>query len=118
MRGLALSITGVVSIALLAGCTDYIPVKDGFGTSALREAGKTPPEYAAFNNYDPRVNSLLANQICATPYVLLEQRTHPAEPGEFVTWRGPCQPYVITLYNLREHLLPSQPLFAWRQPPG
>lgn len=84
---------------LLAGCADYIPVKDGFGTSALRRAGKTPPEYARFNTYDPAVNALLVGQICATPYVLLEQKTHPAEPGELITWRGPCQPYVAWLAN-------------------
>jgi|GEM_PF-2147219 hypothetical protein len=101
---------------LLAGCADYIPVKDGFGISALRQAGKTPPEYARFNNYDPGANGLLADQICATPYVLLEQKTHPANPGELITWRGPCQPYVITIYNWPEHLLPSRPLIAWRPP--
>lgn len=98
---------------LLAGCADYIPVKDGFGTSALRRSGKTPPEYARFNSYDPGGNALLAGQLCATPYVLLEQKTHPATPGELITWRGPCQPYDITLYNLPEHFLPSRPLIAW-----
>ncbi|HZU89793.1 MAG TPA: hypothetical protein VE993_11100 [Stellaceae bacterium] len=102
--------------ALLAGCADYIPVKDGFGTSALRRAGKTPPEYAQFNNYDPGVNALLTHQICATPYVLLEQKIEPAVPGELIAWRGPCQPYVITRYNWPEHLLPSRPLVAWRPP--
>jgi hypothetical protein len=102
--------------ALLAGCTDYIPVKDGFDTSALRRSGKTPPEYARFNNYDPAVNALLASQMCATPYVLLEQKTHPAVPGELITWRGPCQPYVITIYNWPTHLLPSHAVVAWQPP--
>lgn len=103
--------------ALLAGCTAYIPVKDGFGTSALRRSGKTPPEYAAFNNYDPGVNALLASQMCATPYVLLEQKTHPAVPGELITWRGPCQPFALTPYTLVERLFPARPLIAWRPPP-
>ncbi|MGH7112391.1 MAG: hypothetical protein ACREFK_18450 [Stellaceae bacterium] len=106
----------VLLAVLLAGCTAYIPVKDGFGTSALRRAGKTPPEYAAFNNYDPRVNALLAEQVCATPYVLLEQKTHPAVPGELITWRGPCQPFVLTPYTLAEYLLPARPLLAWQAP--
>jgi hypothetical protein len=75
--------------ALLAGCTDYIPVKDDFDTSALRRSGKTPPEYAGFNNYDPAVNALLTSQMCATPYALLEQKLHPAVPGELITWRPP-----------------------------
>lgn len=94
---------------LLAGCADYIPVKHGFGTSALRRSGKTPPEYARFNSYDPAVNALLASQMCATPYVLLEQKTHPAAPGELITWRGSCQPYDLTLPN-------RLPLIAWRPP--
>jgi hypothetical protein len=93
--------------ALLAGCADYIPVKDGFGTSALRRAGKTPPEYARFNNDNPDANVLVASQMCATRHVLLEQKTHPARPGELITWRGPCQPYEINLYNLPEHFIPS-----------
>jgi hypothetical protein len=101
---------------LLAGCTSYIPVKDSFGTSALRQAGKTPPEYAAFNNYNPGVNGLVASQMCATPYALLQQQTHPAVPGELITWRGACQPYVLTIYNFAEYLLPSRPLIAWPRP--
>lgn len=107
----------VLLAALLAGCAPYIPVKDGFGISALRRSGKTPPEYAAFNNYDPAVNALLAGQMCATPYVLLEQKTHPAVPGELITWRGPCQPFVVTSYTLAEYLLPAPPPVAWRPPP-
>lgn len=103
----------VLLAALLAGCADYIPVKDGFGTSALRRAGKTPPEYARFNNDNPDANVLVASQMCASRYVLLEQKTHPARPGELITWRGPCQPYEINLYNVAEkagELLPDIPL--------
>jgi hypothetical protein len=106
--------------ALLAGCADYIPVKDSFGISALRRAGKTPPEFAQFNNYDPTVNALLADQMCATPYVLLEQKTETAVPGELITWRGPCQPYVLTFY-WRPPVTPwPPPPFPWprfRSPP-
>src|SRR5487761_1278886 len=102
---------------LLAGCADYIPVKDGFGTSALRRSGKTPPEFARFNSYDPAVNALLASQMCATPYVLVEQKTHPAEPGELITWRGRCQPYTLALANWSPQPLPSRPQIAWRPPP-
>ena len=39
---------------LIAGCTPYIPVKDEFSTSALKPTGTIPPEFAEFNNYDPR----------------------------------------------------------------
>lgn len=106
----------VLLAVLLAGCTAYIPVKDGFGVSALRRSGRTPPEYAAFNRYDPGVNALLVGQMCATPHVLLEQKTHPAVPGELITWRGPCQPFVPTPYTLAEYLLPESPLPAWQAP--
>jgi hypothetical protein len=108
----------VLLAALLAGCADYIPVKDSFGTSALRRSGKTPPEYARFNNYDPAANALLAGQMCATPYVLLEQKTHPAVPGELIAWRGPCQPYTLTLDNWPEQIFGARPLVAWQPPPA
>lgn len=111
---------------LLAGCADYMPVKDSFGVSGLRRAGKTPPEYALFNNYDPNAAALVANQICARPYVILQQKTHRASPGELLTSRGPCQPYVWTIYNWPTHvasLLPQVPWYAavtvrpWPQTP-
>jgi hypothetical protein len=103
--------------ALLAGCTDYIPVRDDFDTSALRQSGKTPPEFARFNNYDPDVNALLASQMCATPHVLLEQKTSPAVPGELIIWRGPCQPYVITLLAWQPPVTPwPPPPFPWPRP--
>ena len=59
----------------IAGCTPFIPVKDDFGTSALVPVGDIPPEFAEFNAYDPGVNPLLADQICATPYQPLEDKS-------------------------------------------
>ena len=94
---------------LLQGCADRIPLKDDFATSALVPKGKIPPEFAEFNNYDPRVNPLVATQICATPYIQIEQRTAPARPGELSVWRGRCEPYRITLFNLPEHFSPFEP---------
>ena len=80
---------------LLAGCTDTIPYKDEFGVSALQLNGKIPPEYRRFNNYDWRVDPLLADQMCATVYVPLEEKSMPAAPGEIVAWRARCAPYGI-----------------------
>ena len=95
--------------ALLAGCTDWIPVKDDFGTSALRPRGDIPPEFAAFNNYDPAINALLAKQMCAQRYFLLEQKKLAAVPGEIDAWRSRCDPYEIRLDNLAEHFSPFTP---------
>jgi hypothetical protein len=80
--------------ALVAGCTPYIPVKDDFGTSALSVAGDLPPEFAEFNTYDPGVNRLLADQLCATPYQLLEEKTQGAAPGRMIQARGRCQTHI------------------------
>ena len=87
--------------AILAGCTPYIPVKDDFGTSALVPAvglqptglsrGDIPPEFAEFNVYDPGVNTLLAAQLCATPYQPLEEKVLGASTGRLVQARGRCQ---------------------------
>ena len=60
----------VFSIALLlsafvAGCAPFIPVKDDFGVSAAVPAGDIPPEFAEFNAYDPAINPMLADQMCA-----------------------------------------------------
>ena len=67
-----------------AGCTPYIPVKDEFGVSALNATGDIPPEFAAFNRYDPRINPLLAEQMCATPYQIEAVKALDAEPGEIL----------------------------------
>src|SRR6516165_10593751 len=40
--------------ALLWGCTPFIPIRDVLGTSALKPTGNIPPEFAEFNNFDPR----------------------------------------------------------------
>jgi len=82
-------------LVLLGGCTPEIPVKPDFGTSALRPTGNIPPEFAAFNNFDPAVNPLLSSQICATPYIRQVEHTSQAVPGTLVTTRGQCQTYEL-----------------------
>jgi hypothetical protein len=84
---------------LVAGCTPYIPVKDAFGVSALKPTGTIPPEFAEFNSYDPQVDALLAEQICATPYELQVQQSAEAAPGEIVSASGRCRTYTITPHN-------------------
>jgi hypothetical protein len=91
---------------LAAGCSDHIPLKSDFGVTAATVKSEIPPEFAAFNNYDPAVAPLLANQICATPYQLIEQKGLPAVPGDLAAWRGRCAPYRITPANLAEHFTP------------
>ncbi|HXC90308.1 MAG TPA: hypothetical protein VNV18_09090 [Stellaceae bacterium] len=85
------------SLALLgvlaAGCTPYIPIKDEFGVSALRPTGEIPPEFAEFNRYDPRVNPLLAEQMCATPYQIEAVKALDAAPGEILAAQTRCRPY-------------------------
>jgi hypothetical protein len=83
---------------LIAGCTPYIPVKDDFSTSALAPPSDprhgVPPEFAEFNVYNPAVNNLLADQICATPYQPLEQDGLGAASGRLVEASGRCQTHV------------------------
>ena len=80
--------------ALAAGCTPYIPVRDDFGASALVATGDIPPEYAEFNAYDPRVNVLLTDQLCATPYQPLEDHAIAASSGRLIQARGRCQNHI------------------------
>ena len=80
--------------AIVAGCTPYIPVKDDFGTSALAPAGDLPPEFVEFNAYDPAVNTLLADQLCPTPYQPLEEKSLGASSGRLVQTRGRCQTHI------------------------
>ena len=75
---------------LIAGCTPYIPLKSDFGTSAAVPKGDIPPEYAGFNAYDPSLNPVLAQQICATPYQPGDVATNDASPGQLVTAHGTC----------------------------
>ncbi len=91
---------------LLGGCTPFIPVKDAFGTSAVRATGNIPPEFLEFNNYDPQANVVLADQMCATPFTLNTEKSLRATPGELVAWSGRCEPYEIRLDNLAEHFSP------------
>ena len=84
----------VLLAAIAAGCTPYIPVKDDFGTSALVPAGDIPPEFAQFNAYDPAVNSLLADQLCATPYQPLDEKSLGASSGRLLQTRGRCQTHI------------------------
>jgi len=91
---------------LSAGCTPYIPIKDAFSTSAAIPTGNIPPEFAEFNRYDPQVNAVVSDQMCATPYILDTEKSLRATPGEFVAWSGRCEQYEIRLDNLAEHFTP------------
>lgn len=87
----------LVLTALAAGCTPYIPERLDFGTSALAPKGDIPPEYAGFNNYDPAVNPMLANQICATEYQPRAVTTADASPGQMITATGTCAPHRVLI---------------------
>ena len=85
-----------------ASCTPYIPVEPQFDVSALRAIGEIPPEFAAFNRYDPRLNPLLAEQMCTTPFVPQVVRTAPAVPGEILDAQVYCrtyQPFFARVYG-------------------
>ena len=100
---------GLLSVLLanLAGaCTRYIPVEDAFTTSALKPTGNIPPEFVEFNNYDPEVNALLTDQLCATPYIPLQEKSLRAAPGELIAKTARCRPYVVSIRNLEEVFLP------------
>lgn len=88
------SLAIVMLLAATAGCTPYIPVKDDFGTSALAPAGDIPPEFAEFNAFDPAVNPLLSDQLCATPYQPFEAKTLGASSGRLIQARGRCQTHI------------------------
>jgi hypothetical protein len=85
----ALAVIGLCA----AGCTPNIPVDSRFAVSALRANGEIPPEFAAFNRYDGRVNPLLAEQSCATNYKTETIRSADAVPGEILTQQGYCERY-------------------------
>ena len=88
-------------VPLVAGCTPYIPMKTDFGTTAAVPQGEIPPEYAKFNNFDPKVNAVLANQICATPYQPSTVTTSDASPGQLVAATGTCAPHQPIIGNWR-----------------
>ncbi len=91
---------------LIAGCTPYIPVRDEFSTSALKPTGTIPPEFAQFNSYDPQVNRLRADQICATPYELQVLKSAEATPGEIADATGRCQTYATALSKFAQPFNP------------
>ena len=91
---------------LSTACTPFIPIKDAFGTSALKPTGNIPPEFAEFNRYDPLANAVVSDQMCATPYILDTEKSLRATPGEFIAWSGRCVQYEIRLDNLAEHFTP------------
>ena len=93
-------------LALVSGCTPFIPIADSFGTSALKPTGNIPPEFLEFNNHDPQANAVVADQTCATPYILRYEKSLRGSPGEIVQWSGRCEPYEIRLDNLAEHFSP------------
>jgi hypothetical protein len=89
------AIARVVSLALLVaagvvGCTPFIPVKDDFGVSATLPAGDIPPDYADFNVYNPAIATLLADQMCATPYVPFEDKYLAGSGGRILQAKGRC----------------------------
>jgi hypothetical protein len=102
----ALGPLSALLVNLAVGCTTYIPVEDAFTASALKPTGNIPPEFAEFNNYDPEVNALLADQVCATPYIALQEKSLRAAPGELIAETGRCRPYAVTIHNLEEVFVP------------
>jgi hypothetical protein len=91
---------------LSTACTPFIPIKDAFSTSAVLPTGNIPPEFLKFNRYDPEVNAVVSDQICATPYFLDAEKSLRATPGAFIAWSGRCEQYQIWLAKLAEHSTP------------
>ena len=85
----ALALVGLFA----AACTPHIPVEPSFDVSALQPTAPIPPEFAAFNRYDSRVNPLLAEQMCATPYRVQVVRALAAVPGEILDEQAYCERY-------------------------
>jgi hypothetical protein len=94
-----LLIAFVLVSPLVAGCTPYLPMKQDFGVSAAAPKGDIPPEYAKFNAYDPNVNSVLADQICATKYQPGDVAASDATPGQLVTAHGTCATHMPIIGN-------------------
>jgi hypothetical protein len=87
---------------LAAGCTPNIPVKPEFGVSALQTTGDTAPEFLEFNRYDPRLNPVLADQVCATPPTTEVVKALDAAPGEILAAQAKCaryQPWFARFYG-------------------
>src|SRR5207237_9713551 len=96
----ALGFLCVLGANFSGGCVPYIPIKGDFGTSALNPTGNIPPEFAEFNNYDPTVNALMTDQMCATAYVHLDDKSLRASPGELIAAQGRCRLHEVTTHNL------------------
>lgn len=86
---------------LVAGCTPYLPMKTDFGATAAVPTGTIPPEYAKFNAYDPKVGTVVASQVCATPFQPAQVTTMDASPGQLVNAVGTCAPHQPILGNGR-----------------
>jgi hypothetical protein len=87
----------VLAAPLVTGCTPFIAERLDFGTTAAVPKGDIPPEYAGFNNYDPAVNPVLADQICATYYQPRTVSTSDSTPGQLVYATGTCAPHRVLL---------------------
>jgi hypothetical protein len=87
-------LTFAVPLLLLPGCTPAIPEKDDFGNNALVPVDGIPPELASFNRFDPQINPLIAQQMCATPYQPLQDRNLGASIGSLDEERGRCQTHI------------------------
>jgi hypothetical protein len=101
-----LFIVATFVVMLLSACTPFIPIKENFGTSAVKATGNIPPEFVEFNRYDPQVDAVVSDQICATPYIRDTEKSLRATPGEFISWNGRCVQYEIRLDNLAQHFTP------------
>ena len=77
-----------------AGCATPIPSKDDFGASAVVATGIVPPGFEEFNRFDPASDDYVARQLCATPYLRLEENALNAVPGRFEQLRSRCRTHV------------------------
>ena len=85
----SLLLLGVLAVA----CTPDIPYEPGFGVSAFKATEPIPPEFAAFNRYDPRVNPVLVEQTCATSHIVQVIKALEAVPCEIETMQAYCRNY-------------------------
>lgn len=89
----ALLALGLAALAL-AGCGTPLPAKDDFGTSALVAVRDIPPGFADFNRYDAAADDYIAAQLCATPYLRLQEKALEAAPGRFEELLARCRTHV------------------------
>ena len=52
------------------------------------------------------VGAWMADQICATAYVPLDDKSLRASPGELIAGEGRCRRYEVTVHNIEEVFLP------------